>query len=113
MFSDDGSGEVNNLDFSRHALSCAVAALLAGCGVVRQAQSDMPPIGVPGAMPQTSATATRTTSTSYKVVNSFGGGSDGANPDAGLIDVKGTLYCTTFAGGSYPCTFYSSGWNAF
>jgi uncharacterized repeat protein (TIGR03803 family) len=35
-----------------------------------------------------------------KVLYSFAGGSDGANPVAGLIDVKGTLYGTTSGGGS-------------
>jgi uncharacterized repeat protein (TIGR03803 family) len=36
-----------------------------------------------------------------KVLHSFGYGSDGATPLAGLIDVKGTLYGTTSAGGTY------------
>jgi uncharacterized repeat protein (TIGR03803 family) len=31
---------------------------------------------------------------------SFGNGTDGENPSAGLIDVKGTLYGTTFVGGT-------------
>ena len=35
-----------------------------------------------------------------KVVYSFRGGIDGANPEAGLINVGGTLYGTTTAGGS-------------
>jgi uncharacterized repeat protein (TIGR03803 family) len=35
-----------------------------------------------------------------EVVYSFGGGSDGAYPKAALIDVKGTLYGTTYNGGS-------------
>jgi uncharacterized repeat protein (TIGR03803 family) len=35
------------------------------------------------------------------VLHSFGSGSDGATPLAGLIDVKGTLYGTTSAGGTY------------
>jgi uncharacterized repeat protein (TIGR03803 family) len=74
--------------------------LLARCG------GSQPPISAPGAMPQTSAITTGSSSTNYKVVYSFGGGSDGSNPDAGLVDVGGTLYGTTFAGGSYSCTFY-------
>ena len=37
------------------------------------------------------------------VLHSFAGGNDGANPDAGLIDVKGTLYGTTALGGSTSC----------
>jgi len=34
------------------------------------------------------------------VVHSFGGGSDGTSPEAGLIDVDGTLYGTTSSGGA-------------
>ena len=75
------------------------AALLAGCG------ESQPTIGAPGAALQTSALAARATSTNYKVVYSFAGGSDGRNPNAGLIDVGGKLYGTTFAGGSYACDF--------
>ena|ERR1700722_3794114 len=42
------------LGFSRHALlSCATAALVAGCG------GSQPPIGMPGAMSQTSAVSNR------------------------------------------------------
>ena len=35
------------------------------------------------------------------VVHAFGGGADGLNPQAGVIDVKGTLYGTTARGGTY------------
>ena len=35
-----------------------------------------------------------------KVMHSFSGAPDGALPYAGLINVKGTLYGTTWAGGS-------------
>jgi uncharacterized repeat protein (TIGR03803 family) len=41
------------------------------------------------------------TGTDEKVLYSFGHGSDGATPLAGVIDVKGTLYGTTSAGGKY------------
>jgi len=34
------------------------------------------------------------------VVYSFKGGSDGANPQAGLINVNGTIYGTTMNGGT-------------
>jgi uncharacterized repeat protein (TIGR03803 family) len=40
-----------------------------------------------------------TTDGTEKVLYSFGGGSDGENPEAGLINVKGTLYGTTQNGG--------------
>ena len=44
---------MKSLDFSRNALGCCVvAAMLAGCG------GSQPPIGAPGAMPQTSTIAT-------------------------------------------------------
>jgi uncharacterized repeat protein (TIGR03803 family) len=38
-----------------------------------------------------------------KVLYRFAGGSDGAYPEAGLIDVNGTLYGTTFEGGGTFC----------
>jgi uncharacterized repeat protein (TIGR03803 family) len=41
------------------------------------------------------------TGTDERVLHSFGHGSDGTMPLAGLIDVKGTLYGTTSAGGKY------------
>ncbi len=40
-----------------------------------------------------------TTTGTEKVLYSFAGGSDGAIPGAGLIDVNGTLYGTTYMGG--------------
>ncbi len=40
-----------------------------------------------------------TTSGSEKVLYAFAGGNDGAGPEAPLINVKGTLYGTTFGGG--------------
>jgi uncharacterized repeat protein (TIGR03803 family) len=46
-----------------------------------------------------------------KVLYSFLGGTDGALPQSGLIDVKGTLYGTTRSGGaysSYYCGYYGS-----
>ncbi|HTZ70450.1 MAG TPA: choice-of-anchor tandem repeat GloVer-containing protein [Acetobacteraceae bacterium] len=36
------------------------------------------------------------------VLHSFGLGNDGQRPEAGLLDVNGTLYGTTFYGGDYP-----------
>lgn len=37
------------------------------------------------------------------MLHSFGKGSDGANPVAGMIDVSGKLYGTTQNGGAYKC----------
>jgi uncharacterized repeat protein (TIGR03803 family) len=87
---------------SECALSLSIAgALLAACG------GSQPPIGASGAVPRTTSLAAHTGSTNYKVVYSFGGGSDGASPSGGLVDVGGTLYGTTSAGGSYSsCDYY-------
>jgi uncharacterized repeat protein (TIGR03803 family) len=40
-----------------------------------------------------------------KVLHAFSGGNDGAQPYAGLIDVKGVLYGTTSIGGGSGCTY--------
>jgi uncharacterized repeat protein (TIGR03803 family) len=94
---------LRNSAFCRYLVSAsAAAALLPGCGVLWQ--DDAPSIGAPAAMPlprhRTVVHSIRTPSLAYEVLYSFGGGSDGANPDAALIDVNGTLYGTTFAGGT-------------
>ena len=44
-----------------------------------------------------------TTSGIEKLLHTFGGGSDGSHPVAGLTNVKGTLYGTTLYGGSNGC----------
>ena len=79
----------------RYALSFgAASAFLAGCG------GSQPPITAPVA-PQ----AVALTSTYYKVLLAFGSAprrlSRGKHPLAGLIDVNGTLYGTTNAGGGF------------
>ena len=72
------------------ALSISVAvALLGGCG------GSQPPVSVPGAVSQAPA------STGYKSLYSFGKGSDGQELKAALIDVNGTFYGTTYAGGAH------------
>jgi len=38
---------------------------------------------------------------SERVLHSFGAGNDGANPLAGVVEINGTLYGTTSAGGNY------------
>src|SRR5580692_9231081 len=112
---------MRSLDFSHHALSGVVAALLAGCG------GSQPPIGAPGTMPlslQSSAVFTRIAAravtdakdTSYLYVANWGFGSGGgiyiflrddpskgvvdkirdgvATPDGIFIDTHGSLYVT-------------------
>ncbi len=82
----------------RYAFSLgAAAALLSGCGASQL------PTGAPGVAPQASLRVTRIDSTKYRVLYSFGGSSDGAHPQGGLIDVGGTLYGTTNGGGSSSC----------
>jgi uncharacterized repeat protein (TIGR03803 family) len=44
-----------------------------------------------------------TTAGAENTLHLFNGGDDGANPYAGLIDVKGTLYGATFSGGGSGC----------
>ncbi len=84
-----------------YALSTSVVALLAGCA------GSQPPIGPPGTVPQamravpTYDVAPDVAPLSYRVLHSFGSGSDGQDPDANLIDVNGTLYGTTAMGGGY------------
>jgi hypothetical protein len=69
----------------------AAAALLAGCG------GSQPPLDVSA---QGSASQQSRAEKAYHVLHPFGRFmGDGANPLAGLIDVKGTLYGTTIAGG--------------
>ncbi|HEY2473282.1 MAG TPA: choice-of-anchor tandem repeat GloVer-containing protein, partial [Candidatus Cybelea sp.] len=81
---------------NRYTLNIAAfAALLSGCS------GSQPPIGAPGAMPQTRPFAARGDSSSFKVVYSFGGSADGSRPTASLIDVNATLYGTTESGGAY------------
>jgi uncharacterized repeat protein (TIGR03803 family) len=82
---------MRSLELSRFALlSCAAAAMLASCG------GSQPPIGAPGAVPQSRA------GSGYSILHSFGRrSSDGAEPKAGLIDMNGTLYGTTYDGGKY------------
>ncbi len=73
--------------FARIILGSYVAvAMLAGCGA-------QPPIGAPGAMPQSVVS-----SPSYKVLHRFSPPVENGSvrPEAGLIDVGGTLYGTTF-----------------
>jgi uncharacterized repeat protein (TIGR03803 family) len=52
-----------------------------------------------------------TTSGAERVLHSFAGGSDGAQPNAALLDVAGTLYGTTTYGGSRvrPCSHLGCG----
>jgi uncharacterized repeat protein (TIGR03803 family) len=81
----------------------AAAALFTACGILpassSKGQDDTQlPIGA-GVLPQSSAIARA----DFQVLHRFAGGSDGSNPDASLIEVKGTLYGTTVNGGVSNC----------
>jgi uncharacterized repeat protein (TIGR03803 family) len=80
--------------------TCLVAALLAGCGALRQAQDDtQPPLDARGTIP----IASNAKSSPYTVLYSFQGGNDGNVPVAGLIVLGHTLYGTTQFGGNTSC----------
>ena len=49
------------------------------------------------------ASAGQAANATETVIHSFGGGTDGADPEAGLINVNGTLYGTTYGGGGTGC----------
>jgi uncharacterized repeat protein (TIGR03803 family) len=87
-------------DFTHVLSACAVAAMLAGCGGGSGGPLSPPPAGPSTALRVTTAEQTRP-SHRYHVLYSFKGGSeDGEYPEAGLINVKGTLYGTTYEGGA-------------
>jgi uncharacterized repeat protein (TIGR03803 family) len=76
------------------------AAALAGCS------GSQPPIGAPGAMPQTSAIIHTkavvdhaSPAWSYRVLHRFDKYINGASPVAGLLEMNGMLYGTTSYGG--------------
>jgi uncharacterized repeat protein (TIGR03803 family) len=56
-----------------------------------------------------SAFSISTAGTNYRVLHNFGQAPDGFSPAATLIDVNGTLYGTTFAGGKYSAPSSTGG----
>lgn len=81
--------------------ACLVAPLLGGCAF---------PLGPSKGQDGMQPTADRTgvSPLYYRVLHSFGGGTDGKDPYANLINVNGTLYGTTAMGGAH-CHSNSSG----
>jgi uncharacterized repeat protein (TIGR03803 family) len=87
---------MKTLRLNRYALSISVIAVsLAACG---GSQSS---VAAPGAIPQSSIRTK--TSSSYRVLYRFDRFPNGAIPEAGLIDVGGSLYGTAERGGSTVC----------
>ena len=84
----------------RYALVVYVCGvMLSGCG------GSQSPIGAPGAIPQAPARTMMhhigTAWSSYRVLYNFRKGTDGAYPEASLLNVSGTLYGTTAGGGAF------------
>jgi uncharacterized repeat protein (TIGR03803 family) len=87
---------VKILNFRHCALVTCAAIAIAGCGG-SQTLGPSQFLDVPNSKAVLRDAGAR----NYRVMHSFGYGSDGSDPTAPLIDVKGTLYGTTFGGGKY------------
>jgi uncharacterized repeat protein (TIGR03803 family) len=89
---------MKSVDFGHCALGiCVATAVLAGCA------GSQPPLSSSHAGLAAERSRVRPT---YAVLHSFDG-YDGANPEAGLIDVKGALYGTTYSmGAGYEGTVF-------
>ncbi len=77
--------------FCNLVVACLSSALLAACGGNGSFPSSPPMSVAPQRQPMTGS--------GYRVLYSFGGGTDGNNPSSNLNAVKGTLYGTTYGGG--------------
>ena len=95
--------------FAPSALSiCLATALLVACGGSQPTGVPPAPLsaGLPAGRPLLYGRGDGTlfaigTSGKETVLHKFGGSPDGANPTADLVEVNGTLYGTTYAGGTY------------
>src|ERR1700729_173621 len=86
--------------FVSGTLAVCAAAMLVGCGGGNGGPLSPSPAGPSTALRMVTAERTRP-SHRYDVLYSFkGGSSDGDFPFAGLINVKGRLYGTTYSGGA-------------
>ncbi|MGB8909885.1 MAG: choice-of-anchor tandem repeat GloVer-containing protein [Candidatus Cybelea sp.] len=96
---------IRGSDFSRRSLvMCAAAAVLAGCGGSQSL------IGVSGAAAaRFPSPATKLASSGFKPIYSFEGEPDGQVPNSDLVEVNGTLYGTTFTGGSGCASLHGCG----
>ncbi len=94
---------------------CVATATLAGCS------GSQPPIVAPGMMsPRATLPVTeraplpflsdsyRGTPATEKIIYAFAGSPDGAAPEGGLILVRGDLYGTTYAGGTFSGARFSA-----
>jgi uncharacterized repeat protein (TIGR03803 family) len=91
--------------------ACVSAAILTGCGGANSGfpsstpMSVAPQSGAPGAMRQKIEIAAPKPASSYQLLYSFRGVSDGSYPVASLINVNGVLYGTTLHGGANYCPY--------
>jgi uncharacterized repeat protein (TIGR03803 family) len=86
----------NMLNLRYNVLGVCAAALLVACS----SSASQSGLGAPALAPS-GAHAAVPLSVRYGVLHSFKGGeADGEEPFAGLVNIKGTLYGTTYEGGS-------------
>jgi uncharacterized repeat protein (TIGR03803 family) len=75
------------------------AAILAACGGVNNGLTSSTPLSVASQRWESSFVRRPPTAARYKVLHSFGGGTDGQSPAANLTVFKGSLYGTTYGRG--------------
>jgi len=88
------------LDFNRHAVSCAAAAILAGCAALPTATGQpltlrQPPVLRQAQDERVYAQGDKT----YQILYDFHSEPDGATPDGTLLRVRGMFYGATNGGG--------------
>jgi uncharacterized repeat protein (TIGR03803 family) len=76
--------------------SLTTTAAFVGCSAQRLANPS-------AALPPTAQSQARPAAGGYRLLYAFKGGSDGALPEADLLEVNGTLYGTTSSGGYIKC----------
>jgi uncharacterized repeat protein (TIGR03803 family) len=81
-------------------LRFVAAAALVSSGCARGGLPPSPPAFAGGAPASRSQDAARAVGSGYRTIYAFAGGSDGAQPEAGLLAVDGALVGTTYAGGN-------------
>ena len=81
-------------------LRFVAAAALVSSGCARGGLPPSPPAFAGGGLASRSENAPRAVGSGYRTIYAFAGGSDGAQPEAGLLAVNDALVGTTYAGGN-------------
>jgi uncharacterized repeat protein (TIGR03803 family) len=81
--------------------SCLSAVLLAACGGGNGLSPSVPSSVGQSLLGRHGSHHAPQPGWTEAVLHRFAGGADGANPEAGLLNVNGTLYGTTYSGGAY------------